>query len=255
MLQRLDLSARSIRDRLLARQNRRTGVACINDILTAAGMPRIDNDTYAQWLNQICFDAELSRAYETAKSILIGDEAGRRKYAGGWAEFVRSTMHMTDMFYILVRAVKPEHVIETGVAFGGSSALMLAALVHNNYGRLVSIDLPAYAAMTGHKSGSAIGILVPDDFRCRWDLRQANALEALQPAFAEATPSIFVHDSDHSYRHMMFEYTLAASYMPKGSILISDDTRMNNAFYDFTGAVGAKIVPHGLNDSVACAVL
>lgn len=197
----------------------------------------------------------MAAAYEAAKPILHTDAVAKAKTPGDWSLRVDGIMHLADMFYILPRAMRPERVIETGVAFGTTSALLLAALHHNETGHLVSVDLPAHAAMNGHASGSAVGALVPPSYRNRWDLRQVDALEGLQPAFAEGTPDIFIHDSDHSYRHMMFEYALAASYMPKGSVLISDDTRMNPAFYDFTGAAGARIFPHALNDSVALAVL
>jgi len=46
--------------------------------------------------------------------------------------------------YVIIRAVKPEIVIETGVASGKSSSLILLALEHNAKGKLFSVDLPNY---------------------------------------------------------------------------------------------------------------
>lgn len=47
------------------------------------------------------------------------------------------------LVYAIVRVLKPEIVVETGVASGLSSAYILQALEENRKGKLYSIDLPA----------------------------------------------------------------------------------------------------------------
>jgi hypothetical protein len=47
-----------------------------------------------------------------------------------------------DRLYGLVRALRPEFVVETGIATGVSTALISAAVIENGAGRLYSIDLP-----------------------------------------------------------------------------------------------------------------
>ena len=45
---------------------------------------------------------------------------------------------------------------------------------------------------------------------------------------------IFIHDSDHTYKNMMFEYDISWPHIKKGGLLISDDVESSNAFYDFS---------------------
>jgi hypothetical protein len=113
--------------------------------------------------------------------------------------------------YVLVRLLHPELVIETGVASGKSSALILLALAHNKNGRLVSIDLPkqpgallADGART-HTGGRPVGWLVPAHLRQRWDLRLGDARELLPQALRQGTPDLFLHDSLHTETHVTFE--------------------------------------------------
>lgn len=51
---------------------------------------------------------------------------------------------------------------------------------------------------------------------------------------------MFIHDSLHSYEHMMFEFRAAWPYVRKGGILFSDDVDYNNAFADFTAEIGTQ---------------
>lgn len=57
------------------------------------------------------------------------------------------------ILYTIVRAYKPEIVVETGVAHGVTSAFMLCAMHENNKGHLYSIDLPPYEAYTKIEGG------------------------------------------------------------------------------------------------------
>jgi hypothetical protein len=52
------------------------------------------------------------------------------------------------MLYAIVRAYKPDIVVETGVARGASSSFILCAMHENGKGHLYSIDLPPYEAYT-----------------------------------------------------------------------------------------------------------
>ena len=44
---------------------------------------------------------------------------------------------------------------------------------------------------------------------------------------------IFIHDSLHTYDHMMWEFETAYPHLLYGGLLISDDALWNNSFYDF----------------------
>jgi predicted O-methyltransferase YrrM len=148
------------------------------------------------------------------------------------------------ILYLLVRTLRPERVIETGVAQGISTTFILEAMAANGRGHLVSVDLPSYAAtggapptgVRGHrvslKAGFQPGWLVPEPLRNRWELILGDAKEVL-PRLPEDPPDLFVHDSLHTYEHMMFELEWAFGRQHPGSAVVCDDADWNPAFRTF----------------------
>ena len=53
---------------------------------------------------------------------------------------------------------------------------------------------------------------------------------------------VFYHDSDHSFVHMMWEYTSVWPHLRAGGILLSDDIGWNRAFWDFARGVARPMV-------------
>lgn len=131
--------------------------------------------------------------------------------------------------YLLIRLIKPDLVVETGVSSGASSAYILRALKDNKKGKLYSIDLP-FEFSTGRKSGW----LVPEVLRDRWDLRIGDTKEMLAPLLKEIGEiDFFVHDSLHTYEHMMWEYKCVWPYLRRRGLFLSHDVGANDAFLDF----------------------
>ena len=123
--------------------------------------------------------------------------------------------------YAMTRILKPSVVIETGILHGLTSAYILAALQKNQFGRLISIDLPS-TPETGPSNndgyddvlpiGQSPGWVVPDYLRPFWETYLGNSLEILPKVLQETTEiDFFIHDSDHSYEVMKFECDLASS--------------------------------------------
>lgn len=144
----------------------------------------------------------------------------------------------TYTLYVLVRAVKPDLFIETGVANGKSSLVILKAMDENKKGNLISIDYPTLInGKDVHKPNSKdVGWLVPDSLRNRWKLmigNSDNVLMMLQDKYLESV-DIFMHDSLSVYDNMMLEYLLAKKLLKKGGLLLSDDIEGSQAFEDFT---------------------
>ena len=147
--------------------------------------------------------------------------------------------------YAVTRAVMPRTVIETGVLYGHSSASILAALQDNRKGNLISIDLPPEQHQSviedrrhiqvGIRSANlAVGCAVPVSLRSRWNIQLGNSLELLPKILQERGPiSIFIHDSLHTYDHMMAEFELGYNALEPGGLLISDDIGYNSAWLDF----------------------
>ena len=60
---------------------------------------------------------------------------------------------------------------------------------------------------------------------------------------------IFLHDSLHTYKNMLFEYNTSWPFIKKNGFLISDDISENNAFLDFYSIVnGSPILMTGNQD-------
>jgi predicted O-methyltransferase YrrM len=141
--------------------------------------------------------------------------------------FHNGTVTLGRLCYLACRYLRPRLVLETGVAYGVTSAYILAALAENDYGQLYSIDLPPLAP----DAASHVGYFVPTGLRSRWKLSLGPAQELL-PELLEHTKFIdmFVHDSLHTYSHMKWEFETALSALRPGGLLISDDIEGNRAF-------------------------
>ena len=140
--------------------------------------------------------------------------------------------------YMAIRAVQPQTVVETGVANGVSSAHILLALQRNERGMLHSIGLndPQYLPL-----GKSLGWIVPEPLKSRWNLLVGDSRRLLPSLLAKlGTIDVFIHDSLHTYDHMLWEYRTAEPYLRPGGLLISDDAAWNSAFPEFSHEVSAR---------------
>jgi hypothetical protein len=157
------------------------------------------------------------------------------------------------ILYGLVRALKPDYVIETGVAAGVSTSFFGAALIENGRGKLFSVELPPEVA--GHRAladGSAyawheygVGWAIPDEIR--HDLRDRHQLilqdvRTALPSLLNELPyvDIFFHDDLHTPDHMYWEYDAVWPTLSPRGVLISDDA--NHGWIKFC-------VERGLNET------
>lgn len=144
------------------------------------------------------------------------------------------------ILYAMNRFLAPDTVLETGVASGLSSAYILLALENNNKGKLYSIDLPfeedgefdEWAALL--PKGKKSGWLIPQHLRQRWELTLGRSADVM-PTLLKQLESIdvFLHDSDHSYENMKWEYRTVWPYLRRGGLLLSHDIEQNEAFSEF----------------------
>jgi hypothetical protein len=151
------------------------------------------------------------------------------------------------IIYYLCRITKPEIVVETGVLSGRSTTLVLQALRDNNRGFLYSIDI----GIPNHSYKTNAGIhtdkyekeelawLVPEELKKKWQLLIGNSREVLPTLLSRLQKlDLFLHDSEHTYETMTFEFNLAWGYLSKGCYLIADDMNWNEAWNDFIRKVG-----------------
>jgi len=153
------------------------------------------------------------------------------------------------LLYLLVRTLKPERAVETGVHHGWSTKAILSAMNENETGRLVSIDLPTVGTgqvdSDGHFDGCHVdrtddtGREVPAYLRGRWQLRLGSSQDLLPAALKElGSIDLFFHDSEHSSKVMRWEYETAWPFLTPGGVLYSDDVDWNDAFAAFARDVG-----------------
>jgi predicted O-methyltransferase YrrM len=133
--------------------------------------------------------------------------------------------------YGLTRLLQPATVVETGVADGRSSFMILSALERNGHGTLHSFDVrpDAGSLARGH---------------AQWHLTTSDARDP-RSTFTAALAGLdvidlFVHDSDHGYPNQMFEYESAWPKVPAGGVLASDDVDLTKAYVDFATRHGLR---------------
>jgi predicted O-methyltransferase YrrM len=134
------------------------------------------------------------------------------------------------LLYNLCKFVKPEIIIETGVAYGVSSSYILQALNENNKGKLISID----SIFRPWQSKKMIGAAIPKNLLDRWELKIGTSEKMLNEIFSKfPSIDIFLHDSLHTYKNMSLEFKKSWPFINSGGFLLSDDVLNNNAFSDF----------------------
>ncbi|HXQ78915.1 MAG TPA: class I SAM-dependent methyltransferase [Thermoplasmata archaeon] len=182
--------------------------------------------------------------------------AGRPHYAQFRAPFE---------LYALVRLLEPDHIIETGVSSGVSSAHFLLGVRKNGTGKVHSIDLPLpqrSARFSPRESpvalppGRTSGWAIPPELRPGWDLRIGKS-ETILPALVEELPSvgIFLHDSRHTPSHLTFELSTVRPKLVRGAVVLADNTVWTGqAFPKFAREVGAQVGRRGRSDLVGLTI-
>jgi hypothetical protein len=194
---------------------------------------------------------------EVTESGIIDELNGKRKwfernvrgktYRGN--QYAFGAMHIKGalQLYSIIRRIKPGILVETGVCNGFSTSFILLALHKNNKGRLYSIDFPEVEGSSYEnkpfwekKRGNAIprgqksGWIIPEYLRGNWELTVGKSREKL-PQLLKGLERIdfFMHDSEHSYECMSFEFNEAYKALNRGGVLMSDNIDWNSSFSDF----------------------
>jgi hypothetical protein len=161
-----------------------------------------------------------------AKGIRVGPDNFKGNNDGD-AGLVRA-------IWCLVRHSRPDIVVETGVAHGVTSRLILEALERNRNGRLWSIDRPPIESELQAEVGLAVG----DRFKERWSLIRGTSRRKLPRLLAQLDRvDLFVHDSLHSEHNVRFELDRAWPLLRAGGAIVVDDIDANWGFRSFTETV------------------
>jgi predicted O-methyltransferase YrrM len=231
-----------------------SGLEFVNRVLELSGRQKIGEERYRAIFMEAAEDAHLAAAYQ--RMVPAFNSLTPHKPVRDWSDRIAKRPHSIDIFYVLPRLLQPELVVETGVAFGNISSLLLAALNRSSRGRLVSFELPP-APKEDHLgrgvAGDKIGVLVPDEYRSRWEVVTGDATYELPARIRERNIDLFVHDSLHTYEHMTYEYAFAEKHLKSGGVLISDDVTVTPAFFRYW--TGRPIVQHKGNLNIGVVVV
>ncbi len=169
------------------------------------------------------FESDSRYHQSIEKKLQLTSERANKTPEYGWREFL----------YLVVRAVKPKIMIETGSFDGLSTAIILLGMDKNDRGTLFTIDLPNPRLPSDIDAEPAW--LVPDYLRDRLELKMGKSSEYLESVIGQVGGlDMFYHDSWHTYENMMFEYQTVWSALCPGGLLMSEYTDRNDAIKDFT---------------------
>jgi len=188
------------------------------------------------------FQKDLTKYYDEIFSNSSYQEI-ENSIVDNWKDLRTFGFTEARLLYVICRVVKPDIVIETGVASGLSSSMLLLGLEQNKKGHLYSIDLPFTQRKLSKKeiqnrqssfpTNKKEGWLVPESLHNRWTLQLGDAKILLPKLLKDLGHcDLFLHDSDHSYDHMRWEFETVWPFL--NSVLLADDIRLNNAFDEFT---------------------
>lgn len=176
---------------------------------------------------------------EEFESVWAETERAMKRYGFGVGKGYDGGRSLCYGAYAMVRQDKPNVVVETGVARGVTSRVVLEAMRRNGSGFLYSIDLPPIS-QGWHAEWS---VAVTDELRDRWTLIRGASRRKLPELLGRLGQiSMFIHDGLHTYANMTWEMNLAWSYLQVGGLLLCDDVDDNCAFLDFANNVGQPFV-------------
>jgi len=135
------------------------------------------------------------------------------------------------LLYFVTRLLKPEAIVETGVAAGYSTTAILKAILKNGKGYLYSSDFPYFRLNTPEKY---IGVLVDNDLRNNWQLYIEGDQKNLKTISHNVrTIDLFHYDSDKTYggRYQALK-SLSPNFTPR-TVIIMDDIQDNFFFRDY----------------------
>ncbi len=163
----------------------------------------------------------------------IGDTLSAKGLSFGrwtYGEYSDADPSLSAVTWCAVRHLRPMNVIETGVARGVTSRVILEAMFLNGFGHLWSVDLPhPFRPELHHEIAAA----VPSGCRSRWTYVRGSSRRQL-PSLVSSLEKVnlFVHDSLHTARNMGFELRTVWPAMSSGDLALVDDVD-NQSFRDF----------------------
>ena len=166
-------------------------------------------------------------AFEALWTGLVADLSARG-LPGGFGH--DADISLARAAWCLVRHLRPGRSVETGVARGVTSAVVLHGLERNANGHLWSIDLPPVKPVWHTQAGVA----VPARLKDRWTYVRGASRRRLPRLLRQLRGlDLFIHDSLHTKWTMRFELESAWRSLAPGGAILVDDVDGNDSFQSF----------------------
>lgn len=181
----------------------------------------IDPDRVRSYAKELVDDNELKRSLET-------------RLQSRWDRKQRPLYGRRIGWYCITRLTTPSVIIETGVADGLGSSVLLRALQRNaaegRPGRLYACDIDTES-----------GWIIPDELReAGFELLIGPSLDAITRVAGHDLVDLFIHDSDHRRIYEMAEYETVESRLAPRSVVLSDNAEVTDALEEWSGRRGRR---------------
>ena len=182
-------------------------------------------------------EAKLKEFKRELVSSRVPDELIQR---GAGVAFTRE-FPQGALLYLLIRALRPNRVVETGVRPGYSTAWILSALEANGRGSLSSLGPGPTQGRASGVQNVTVGQFVPPALRGRWTLVLGNTEEHLRTLLENDGPvDLFLYDNGPDLARARFELRTAWSALSPQGVLLSHHTDANLAWAEFCAAQGLR---------------
>ncbi|BCJ70822.1 hypothetical protein CS0771_03660 [Catellatospora sp. IY07-71] len=137
-------------------------------------------------------------------------------------------------WYALIRARKPQHVVETGVDKGLGTCVIAAALLRNaaegHPGRVTSLDINPEAGYLAKAQpwADVVDLVIGDS------IASIGALD--RPV------DMFLHDSDHSAAHEQREFTAIEPHLAERALLLTDNVTYTTVLLKHAEKTGRRFL-------------
>ena len=181
----------------------------------------ITNKDY-NFVQSILLEIEINKDF---KEILNGEIAKiKRKY-----ELPKQVFFARRLgWYVLVRILKPNVVVETGTDKGLGTLLIAQALKENGKGKVYSLDIDPYS-----------GVLINQNIWDNIELIKGNSVENLKKI---KNIDIFIHDSDHSEIYEKAEFEAIQVNLSENAVVISDNSQFTDALLDWSNKNNRRFI-------------
>jgi hypothetical protein len=149
-------------------------------------------------------------------------EIGLNKYG---QDFIRIEYGRRLGWYAVVRALKPNLVVETGVHQGVGACVLTSALIRNfaegHSGAYIGTDISQNA-----------GKLLSGKYKSMGKIVFGDSIESLNRITGEI--GVFINDSDHSAEYEAAEYEAVTGLLSDSCVMIGDNSHVTTKLSDYS---------------------